>query len=64
MVPTSMAGMKKLWLNSLHVMSNAKVFAMQDGQLAIQLSIHPAGQTNMPHYIDPYDTRIDKTSQQ
>ena len=32
MVPINMAGMKKMWLNSLLVMSNVKVSAMQDGR--------------------------------
>ena len=31
----------KSWLNSLHVMSNIKAFATQDGQLAGQPAEHP-----------------------
>ena len=34
MVPISMAGMKKNWLNSLRVMSNIKVFTTQDSRPA------------------------------
>ena len=34
---------EKNWLKSLHIMSNVKVFAIQDSQLV--------GQTNMAHYI-------------
>ena len=59
-MPISLAGIKdryeKMWLNTLHVMSNVKVFAMQDGWLAGRL----AGWMNMTHYIDPYDTHMDK----
>ena len=54
MVPISMAGMKKIWLNSFHVMSNVKIFATQDGQRASWL----AGQTNTIHHTDPYDTHM------
>ena len=40
-----------IWLNSLRVMSNVKVFAMQD---------ELAGWPNMTHYIDPYDTHMNQ----
>ena len=41
---------EKIWLNSLHVMSNMKVFDMRP----------PAGRTNTTHYINPYDTHMDQ----
>ena len=47
-----MAGMTKIGLNSLWVMSNVKDFALQDGQLA--------GWINVTLYIDPYDTHMDQ----
>ena len=47
-VPISMAGKKKLWLNILRVVSNVKVFATQDGR------------TNTTHYLDLYDTYRDQ----
>ena len=31
MVPFNMAGIKKIWLDSLHVVSSVKVFALQGG---------------------------------
>ena len=43
MVPTSMAGMKKLWLKSLHVLSNVKVFAKQE-EWTDRLTDNTAGQ--------------------
>ena len=42
-----------IWLNSLRVMSNATVFAMQDSQLAF-------GQTNHDYYTDPYEYHMDQ----
>ena len=42
----------QILLNSLHVMSNVKVFATQDGW--------SASQTNMTHYIDLHDTHMDQ----
>ena len=47
---------EKIWSNSLRVMSNMKLFAMHNGRIDSQL----AGWTNMTHYIDPYDTRMDQ----
>ena len=40
MVPISTAGMKNLWINSLHVMLSLKVFDTQDGRLAEHNSLH------------------------
>ena len=39
-----------IWLNSLRVMSNIKVFAHAK---------RPAGRTNTTHYIDQYDIEMD-----
>ena len=43
---------EQIWLYNLGVISNVKGFANQDSWLA--------GKTNTTHYIDPYDTHIDK----
>ena len=51
MMPVSMAGMKN-GLISVRVMSNIKVFTMQDDR--------SAGRTNTAHYIDPYDIYMDQ----
>ena len=46
-MPINMAGLKKMLLNSLHVLPNVKVLAIQDSQ------------PNKTHYIYPYDTHMD-----
>ena len=51
MVPVRMAGMEKLWLKSLRVMSNVKVFATRDRR--------PDERTNTTQYIDPYIIHLD-----
>ena len=38
--------------NSSHAMSNVEVFAMKNS--------HPADQTYMSYYTDPYDTHMDQ----
>ena len=51
-MPINTAGMKKMWLNRLHVMLNVKVFATQAGW--------PVGQMNTTHNIDPYDVHMNQ----
>ena len=46
----------EIWLKSLHVMFNVKVFATQDRWLDDRL----ARQTNTTYYTDPYDTNMDQ----
>ena len=51
---------ERIWLKSLCIISNVKVFTMQDGQTASQTA---AGQTNTTDYIDPcysYGSKEDK----
>ena len=45
---------EKMSLNRVHVMSNIKVFAMQDDQ--------PARWTHKTHSIDPYDSHMDQNA--
>ena len=44
------------WSNSLHVMSNVKIFTTQHEWM----DVYPAGQTNMTDYIGPHGTHMDK----
>ena len=62
MVPIGMAGTKKHFvLKSLHGLSNVKILATQDGRLhKHDHHIDP----NTTHYIDPYDTHMDKKNRQ
>ena len=52
---------EKIWLHTLCVMSNLKVFATQNRQTDGQTAGRPAGQTNTTYYYtDPYDTHMDQ----
>ena len=44
--------MKKNELSSLHILSNVKVFATQDGR--------PVCRKDTTYYIDPFDTHVDQ----
>ena len=48
---------EQIWLKSMRVMSNIKVFATQDKQMASRST----GRQNTTNYIDLYNTHMDQT---